>query len=117
MVARSRRKERNLKKEQGAKTREQCLQVAIRLFAERGYQRTTMDDVAEAAGVTKGAVYWHFPSKDDLLLALLKQLKELRQQYERWSARETQLMRGPADRLLSKHFEETAVSNMSFPWV
>ena len=45
--------------------------AAARLFAERGYAGTTLDEVAAAAGVTKPIVYRHFASKKDLYLALL----------------------------------------------
>jgi TetR/AcrR family transcriptional regulator, cholesterol catabolism regulator len=41
--------------------------AALRLFCQKGYHATSIDEVAEAAGVTKGAVYHHFESKDDLL--------------------------------------------------
>ncbi|WP_049559556.1 TetR/AcrR family transcriptional regulator [Nonomuraea sp. SBT364] len=41
---------------------------AIRLFGERGYDATTMNDVAEAAGVSPMTVYRHFPTKEDLVL-------------------------------------------------
>ncbi|MEV1004575.1 helix-turn-helix domain-containing protein [Nonomuraea sp. NPDC050202] len=42
---------------------------AVRLFAERGYDATTVNDVAEAAGVSPMTVYRHFPTKEDLVLA------------------------------------------------
>jgi AcrR family transcriptional regulator len=45
---------------------------ALRLFTERGYYSTTIDDIAEAAGVTKGAVYHHFDSKEELLIAAVE---------------------------------------------
>ena len=58
--------------------REQLLQVALRQFGERGFRATTMDDVAEAAGVTKPLVYQHFRSKRDLYLELVDNVtKEL----------------------------------------
>jgi AcrR family transcriptional regulator len=40
------------------------------VFARRGFQGASVDEVAEEAGVSKGAVYWHFDSKEDLFLAL-----------------------------------------------
>src|SRR3954466_13737024 len=46
---------------------EEIAAAALRLFCERGYYPTTIDDVATAAGVTKGAVYHHFNSKEHLL--------------------------------------------------
>lgn len=51
--------------------RSQLLQVAIRLFAEHGFHATSMDDIAEAAGVTKPVLYQHFPSKRALYRELL----------------------------------------------
>ena len=51
--------------------RQQLLDVALRLFARRGFNATTMDDIAEAAGVTKPLLYQHFASKRALYLELL----------------------------------------------
>ena len=54
-----------------AQRRRQLLDVALVRFAERGFHGTSMDDVAEAAGVTKPVLYQHFGSKRDLYLELL----------------------------------------------
>jgi TetR/AcrR family acrAB operon transcriptional repressor len=54
-----------------ADTRERILQSAARVFASKGLQRATLDEVAADAGMTKGAIYWHFKSKNDLFFALL----------------------------------------------
>src|SRR6185437_2523072 len=51
--------------------RQQLVAVALELFAQRGYRATTMDDVAEAAGVTKPLLYQHFSSKRALYLELV----------------------------------------------
>jgi AcrR family transcriptional regulator len=51
--------------------RRQLFDVALSLFAEHGYTSTTMDDIAEAAGVTKPLVYQHFESKRALYLELM----------------------------------------------
>ena len=51
--------------------RQQLLEVSLRLFAARGFKATTMDDIAEAAGVTKPLLYQHFASKRALYLELL----------------------------------------------
>jgi AcrR family transcriptional regulator len=51
--------------------RQQLFAVAIELFAQRGYRATTMDDIAEAAGVTKPLLYQHFSSKRALYLELV----------------------------------------------
>lgn len=54
-----------------AERRALIVEAAGRLFGERGYERTRLDDIAAAAGVTKPIVYRHFDSKRDLYLALL----------------------------------------------
>lgn len=51
--------------------REQILDVAVQVFARNGFHGTSMNDVAEAAGVTKPVLYQHFDSKQELYLALL----------------------------------------------
>ncbi len=51
--------------------RHQLFDVALELFAQRGYRATTMDDIAEAAGVTKPLLYQHFSSKRALYLELV----------------------------------------------
>ena len=55
----------------GEQRRVQLIEVAAALFAERGFRSTTMDDVAEAAGVTKPLLYQHFSSKKALYLELV----------------------------------------------
>jgi AcrR family transcriptional regulator len=50
-------------------TRHRILDAAHRLFRERGYAATSMEQIADAAGVTKGAIYGHFASKEDLLIS------------------------------------------------
>ena len=53
-------------------TREYLLHAAAQVFAERGFHEATIDEVASAAGFTKGAVYSNFKNKEDLFLALLE---------------------------------------------
>jgi TetR/AcrR family acrAB operon transcriptional repressor len=57
-------------KAEAAITREQLLDAAERVFREQGVSSTSLGEVASAAGVTRGAVYWHFRDKADLLAAL-----------------------------------------------
>ncbi len=56
------------------KTRARILASALSLFAKKGYVRTTFTDIAARLSMTKGAVYWHFESKQTLLLALLDEM-------------------------------------------
>lgn len=55
-----------------ARRRKQLLAVALEVFAERGFHPTSMNDVAEAAGVTKPVLYQHFASKRELYHELLE---------------------------------------------
>ena len=56
--------------------RHQLYAVALELFAQRGYRSTTMDDIAEAAGVTKPLLYQHFSSKRALYLELVDSIAQ-----------------------------------------
>jgi AcrR family transcriptional regulator len=54
----------------GDETRERILDVALELFNKQGYERTSLRQIAERLGVTKAALYYHFKSKEDILLEL-----------------------------------------------
>jgi AcrR family transcriptional regulator len=56
--------------------RRQLLAVATELFGTRGYHRTSMEDIADGAGVTKPVLYQHFPSKSRLYLELVESIGE-----------------------------------------
>jgi AcrR family transcriptional regulator len=58
---------------QGREGRDELLTAALRVFARRGYRQAGVDEIAAAAGYSKGALYWHFSGKEDLLLALLEE--------------------------------------------
>ena len=57
-----------------AARRQAILAAAIGVFARHGFDAATTDDIARAAGLSKGGLYWHFKSKDDILAAILVQL-------------------------------------------
>ena len=57
--------------------REQLISVATKLFAERGYEATTTAAIAEAAGVTEPILYRHFEGKQDLFVAIVREMSEL----------------------------------------
>lgn len=58
-------------KDEALETRHRILNVAERVFSERGVTRTSLADIAKAAGVTRGAVYWHFADKADLFCSMV----------------------------------------------
>jgi len=57
-------------KDEALETRHRILDVAERVFSERGVTRTSLADIAKAAGVTRGAIYWHFADKADLFCSM-----------------------------------------------
>ncbi len=57
-------------------TRERILDVALDLFTEKGFDGTSLREIAERLGVTKAALYYHFASKDDILMALHMRLHD-----------------------------------------
>lgn len=59
-------------------TRSRILASASQIFAQQGYAGATLDAIAADAGLTKGAVYWHFASKSDLFLALMEEWVQAR---------------------------------------
>jgi AcrR family transcriptional regulator len=61
-------------KPDSAARRQAILAAAIGVFAQHGFDAATTDDIARAAGLSKGGLYWHFKSKDDILAAILMQL-------------------------------------------
>jgi AcrR family transcriptional regulator len=68
--------QREIKQERAARTRVEILEVAINLFSRRGFLATTMADLSRAIRMTPGALYWHFPTKEDLLLASIEELHQ-----------------------------------------
>jgi AcrR family transcriptional regulator len=58
---------------QGREARDELLTAALRVFARRGYQQAGVDEIAEEAGYSKGALYWYFSGKEELLQSLLEE--------------------------------------------
>jgi TetR/AcrR family acrAB operon transcriptional repressor len=61
-------------KDEALETRNGILDAAERVFSERGVSRTSLEDIAQAAGVTRGAIYWHFKDKSDLVGAMVNRV-------------------------------------------
>ena len=58
-------------KEDAEKTRQTVLEAALTLFSRDGYSLTTLSRIAKEAGCSRGPIYWHFQTKDDLYEAVL----------------------------------------------
>src|ERR671912_256632 len=85
------------------RTRERILEVALALFAERGYEATTMRDVAREAGASLGLAYRYFAAKEEFALALYMRLAE---ESEEW-ARE-----GLAEGTVAERFEAAMLAKL-----
>jgi len=63
-------------KQEAAKTKTKILIAALETFYEKGFQRSTLEDIATRINMTKGAVYWHFKNKQDLLFNLALEMEK-----------------------------------------
>jgi AcrR family transcriptional regulator len=62
--------------EQGRERKQQLVDAAMTLFAERGYAATRVRDICDLAGVAKGLFYWYFPTKLDLFTELVRSMRQ-----------------------------------------
>lgn len=63
-------------KEESLVTRERIIQASYEIIREKGYDQMTRDDIASKVGMTRGAVNWHFSSKEEIYLAALTKILE-----------------------------------------
>lgn len=61
-----------MKRDNDTTTKEKLLESGINLFMKKGFKGTTIEDITNASNISKGAFYWHFPSKNDLLGLIMK---------------------------------------------
>ncbi|MFC4077204.1 TetR/AcrR family transcriptional regulator [Salinithrix halophila] len=80
----------------GQETVEHLFRAAVKVFAEQGFERAKMDDIAREAGVAKGTIYYHFKGKDELFVALMNDGLEKMMAYVR---RRTEVEEDPARQL------------------
>lgn len=66
-------------KAEALKTRQELIETAIAQFAQHGVRKTTLNDIADAANVTRGAIYWHFENKTQLFNEMWLQQPSLRE--------------------------------------
>ncbi|MCR5034541.1 MAG: TetR/AcrR family transcriptional regulator [Clostridia bacterium] len=62
----------------GKETKQKILDCALELFATKGYAGTSMNDIIYALGISKGSVYWHFKSKEDIFVQVIAE------SYKQW---------------------------------
>jgi len=63
--------------EKNQDTRYRILNAAINIFSQKGYHNTRMDEIVAAAETSKGGIYFHFPSKQDIFLGLVDEFADL----------------------------------------
>jgi len=63
-------------KEDALKTKQQILEVSHKLFLEKGYEGTSLKEVVEACGMSRGAAYWHYSGKDELYIEVVRSVLE-----------------------------------------
>jgi AcrR family transcriptional regulator len=67
-------------------TRERIQSIALELFAEQGYEKTSLREIAERLGVTKAALYYHFRSKEDIVRSFVEDYRAELEQVIAWGA-------------------------------
>jgi AcrR family transcriptional regulator len=93
-------------------TRERILDIALELFANQGYDKTSLRDIAERLGTTKAALYYHFERKQDILLELHLRLHALgREALEQLESLEDGQARADAWPGIVDHFIDQVVDN------
>lgn len=71
------RNAKQVKPPRSSDTSGRILSHAMRIFLEKGYHGTSIDNITQAAGLTKGALYWHFESKEALLKKIIEEFEKL----------------------------------------
>ena len=75
-------------------TRERILDAALNIFSAKGFHDTKLDEIVAAGGISKGSIYFHFPNKEKLFIALVDQFADLIERRAKEAiARETQGIR------------------------
>ena len=67
-------------------TRERIQEIALELFAEQGYEKTSLREIAERLGVTKAALYYHFRSKEDIVRSFIEDYRAELEKVISWGA-------------------------------
>lgn len=87
------------------RTRRRILDAAMQLFAERGYHASSNADVAEAAGLTRGAMLYHFPTREDLVEAAIDHIQQRRTEAFEAAARDQIAHGDPTDQAIDAYWE------------
>ena len=72
------------KRQRRGNTRQRIQDVALELFAEQGYEKTSLREIAERLDVTKAALYYHFKTKEEILVSIFEDLSEPIEELIEW---------------------------------
>jgi AcrR family transcriptional regulator len=102
---------RSRREERKDETRRELIASATKVFVERGFHRTSLEEIARAAGYTTGAIYFHFGGKDELFLAAfesyaLRRVDEIEEVYEQASGPLPQIARAFADHWMARQADD-----------
>ena len=91
-------------------TRERIQAIALELFAEQGYEKTSLREIAERLGVTKAALYYHFKSKEDIVRSFVEDYRAELEQVIAWGASQPRTPETRAEilRPLRRHCQRAA---------
>lgn len=78
-------------KEEAKKTKDKILKSALNVFLKNGYSKTSLSDIAKNAGYTRGAVYWHFKDKSEILENLISKF------HSRFSSKQSDILESTLD--------------------
>ena len=82
------------RKDKSQAMREKILNTATQLFIQKGSEKTSMQDIAQTAGISKGAIYHHFKSKDEIVFAVLRSRQELMEEEMKQWLKDTENLTG-----------------------
>jgi AcrR family transcriptional regulator len=103
------------KREQREASVEKLLAAALHLFVSQGYRHTSVEQIADEAGLTKGAVYFYFKNKETLLLTLLDKVEEI--VVERMVERVSAAQPNATDKLVAFIHGQAALGVEAWEWV
>src|SRR5712691_10474684 len=94
---------RSLKEKQRGEREALILQAAEEVLMEKGYYETSIDEIAARVGIAKGTVYLHFPSKEDLVIAIFERDMQQLLQYIDTTMSSASTCRGKIEAIFEKY--------------
>lgn len=88
-------------------TRQRIQDVALNLFADQGYEKTSLREIAEHLDVTKAALYYHFKTKEDILVSIFEDLNRPVEELITWGEKQPRTLETKKE-ILSRYSEALA---------